>query len=260
LITIGLPTYGNFVELWFTLESLRMYQDLTDVELLVVDNMGSDAVKKVCRDCKVRYELWNDVNGTGPVRNKIFELARNPFVLVLDSHVLLWHGAIAKLRWWLAGRWEDAKNLIHGPLVMSSLQSAVTHYNDQWRSQMWGTWGKSVHPDKVTEELEIEMMGCGLFGCRRDSWLGFTDGCRGFAGVEGVIHKKYKKVGRKVLCLPFLKWVHRFRAKNEPTGYPLILEDRIRNFVLGFNELEMDKAPLYEHFGKAKVVALEASL
>jgi len=260
MITIGMPTYANSCELWFTLQSLRMYQDVDDVEILVVDNLGGEAVKKVCRDCKVRYELWNKVNGTGPVRNKIFDLAENPFVLVIDSHVLLWPGAIKKLKFWLAENWDKAKNLIHGPLVMSSLENAVRYYNNEWRAEMWGTWGELTPPELIKNEIEIELMGCGLFGCRKDSWLRFADGIRGFAGVEGVIHEKYRKNGRAVLSLPFLKWVHRFRPEGEAVKYPLVLQDRIRNFVLGFNELEMDKSVLYEHFGREKVAALEQKL
>jgi len=254
MITVAMPSYGNPKETWFTVQSLRLYQDVKHVEILVVDNKGDDAVKKVCRDCKIRYELSNKVRGTGPVRNAAFEMASEPFVLVMDSHVLLYPDAIKKLKTWLKDHWEDAVNLIHGPIVMSSLNSSYTHYENRWRGQMWGIWPKAQKVRELpTEPIEIEMHGCGLFGCRKDSWLGFHPDCKGFDGVEGVIHEKYRKYGRKVLCLPFLKWVHKFRGKGEAIPYPNIVEERVRNFLLGFKEIGMNPAPIFKHFGSEMV-------
>ena len=253
-LTIGMPSYKNHEQVWWTIEALRLYQDVKDCEILVVDNYGSEDTKKVCRDTKIRYELFNEVNGTGPVRNKIFDLAKNDFVLVMDSHILLYPEAISKLKVWLASNWEDAKNLLQGPIVLSALVNAYTHYENKWRAHMWGTWPPAVIPESIPEEpFEIEMMGCGLFGCRKDSWLGFHKDCKGFDGVEGVIHEKYRRSGRKVLCLPFLKWVHRFGPKF---GYPLLLDDKIRNFLLGFEEIGLDPKPIYEHFGEDEVEAV----
>ena len=96
----------------------------------------------------------------------------------------------------------------------------------------------------------------GLFGCHKDSWLRFHEACRGFDGVEGVIHAKYRHHGRRVLCLPFIGWVHRFSSVK--AGYPLFLKDKIRNVLYGFNEIGMDFQPLYDHFGEGVVKAIEA--
>lgn len=262
MITVAMPSYGNPVEVWFTVQALRMYQDMDGVELLVLDNQGNDDTAKCCRDCKIRYERFAEVQGTGPARNVIFERAKMPFVLVIDSHVLLYPNALKELKWWLSNHWDEAKNLIQGPMVLSALRNCYTHYQNQWRAQMWGTWPPAVRPESLdgAEPFEIEMMGCGLFGCRKDSWLGFHPACRGFDGVEGVIHEKYRKAGRKVLCLPFLKWVHLFRLKSAPAPYPLKVMDRIRNFVLGFRELGMDLKPLREHFGDENVRAAESAI
>jgi len=256
MITIGLPSYDNPDQVWFTVEALRLYQDLDQCEVLVLDNQGNNETKKACSDMKVKYVVFNKVNGTGPARNKIFEIANCEFVLVIDSHVLLYPDSIKLLKEWLKGNWEEAKNLIHGPIVLSALTNAYTHYENVWRKDMWGIWPKAVRPETLTgnDPIEIEMMGCGLFGCRKDSWLGFHKDCQGFAGVEGVIHEKYRKAGRKVLCLPFLKWVHKFGRSG---NYPLYTEDRIRNFLLGFKEIGLDPAPIYEHFGKERVDKIE---
>ena len=122
---------------------------------------------------------------------------------------------------------------------------------------MWGIWPAAVKPEDVPNEpFEIEMMGCGLFGCRKDSWLGFHKDCIGFGGVEGIIHEKYRKHGRKVLCLPFLKWVHKFGRGS----YPLYEDDRIRNFLLGFEEVGLDNSIIHDHYGKDKVSAIAEKL
>lgn len=248
MITIGMAAYGNPEQVWFTVQGLRMYQDVKGCEILVLDNQGNEDIKKAARDCKVRYEEMSKPNGTGPARNAIFKNAIHPFVLIIDSHVFLWPDAISKLKWWLMNNWDQAINLIQGPMVLGSLQRAYTYYNNEWRSEMWGTWPKPVDVEDLSDEpTEIEMMGCGLFGCRKDSWLGFHKDCKGFDGVEGVIHAKYRKANRKVLSLPFLKWVHKFGTSG---GYPVILEDKIRNFLLGFKEIGLDSAPIYKHFGE----------
>jgi hypothetical protein len=70
---------------------------------------------------------------------------------------------------------------------------------------------------------------------------------REFGGEEGYIHEKYKKNGKKTLCLPFLRWMHRFERPNG-ANYPNNLESRFRNYYIGFKELGLDMTPLLEHF------------
>jgi glycosyltransferase involved in cell wall biosynthesis len=255
VITIGMPSYGNPEQVWYTLLALRLYQDLDGCEIVVVDNKGDDRVRHIVKASGVKYDLCNSINGPGPAKNRIFEIASKPFVLIIDSHVMLYPASIKRLKAWLRDHQEDAKNLIHGPLVLTSLKNAYTHYENKWRGHMWGIWPQPVRPETLDHDgaFEIEMMGTGLIGCRKDSWLGFHAGAKGFAGIEGVIQAKYRKAGRKVLCLPFLRWVHWFKPQGEATPYPNYIEDRIRNFLLGFNEVGLDPAPIYEHFGRDQV-------
>ena len=44
-LTIGKPTYNEFDGVYFTVQALRLYQDLDDTELVVVDNYGCDHTK-----------------------------------------------------------------------------------------------------------------------------------------------------------------------------------------------------------------------
>jgi len=82
----------------------------------------------------------------------------------------------------------------------------------------------------------------------KKGWLGFNPKCKGFGGAEeGIIHEKYRKAGRRVICLPQLKWLHHFDRK---IPHPVILMDRIVNYIINFNELGLDLAPVKEHFGE----------
>ncbi len=82
---------------------------------------------------------------------------------------------------------------------------------------------------------------------RRAAWPGFNPQFRGFGGEEGYIHEKFRQHGGRTLCLPFLRWVHRF---DRPMGIPYnnVWEDRVRNYVIGFRELGLPTAELEAHF------------
>jgi hypothetical protein len=71
----------------------------------------------------------------------------------------------------------------------------------------------------------------------------------GFGGEEGCLHEKFRIAGARTLCLPFLRWVHRF---PRPQGIPYThdWEGRIRNYLLLFDELGFDRLPVLEHFEK----------
>jgi hypothetical protein len=118
---------------------------------------------------------------------------------------------------------------------------------------MWGIWAvdhRGYDPDG--EPFEIWGNGLGLFSCRREAWLGFNANFSGFGGEEGYIHESFRQAGRKALCLPWLRWLHRF---GRPSGvpYPLTRWHKVRNYVLGFQELGLDLAPIYEHFVASKL-------
>jgi len=94
--------------------------------------------------------------------------------------------------------------------------------------------------------FEIPGMGLGLFVVRKATWPGFNPHARGFGGEEMYIHQKYRNRGNRALCLPGLKWVHRFGRASVP--YPLTLWNKVRNYVLEFNELGLSLDPVREHF------------
>ena len=95
--------------------------------------------------------------------------------------------------------------------------------------------------------FEVFAQGLGLFFTKKTAWLKFNEHARGFGGEECYIHEKYRKAGRKTISLPFLKWLHRFERPNG-VKYELTVENKLRNYVLEFTELDLDMTPLKHHF------------
>jgi hypothetical protein len=106
---------------------------------------------------------------------------------------------------------------------------------------------KRLGPSDADEPFEIPGQGLGMFSCRRAAWLGFHPSARGFGGEELYIHSKFRQVGYKALCHPAWKWLHRF-GRPDGVKYPLTRWFKVRNYVLEFNELGWDLAPIYNHF------------
>ena len=95
--------------------------------------------------------------------------------------------------------------------------------------------------------FEIFAQGLGLFLTRKNAWLGFSENQEGFGGEECYIHEKYRREGRKTICLPFLKWLHRF-ARPDGVRYPVKDQNKLKNYVHEFKELGLDPTPLRDHF------------
>lgn len=96
--------------------------------------------------------------------------------------------------------------------------------------------------------FEIPGMGLGLFLCRKEAWLGFSPHFRGFGGEELYIHEKFRQAGHKAICLPFLRWGHRFGRENGGVRYPLTLWNKVRNLVICHQELGLDLEHIHRHF------------
>jgi len=240
--TIGMPSYNNFTEVFFTVQSLRMHHDLTDCEIVVIDNFGDDNLFKFVKDNGkdvVRYEKFTDITGVSAAKNRIFEIAKGEFVLCMDSHILVKPGALDIT--------PPGDDLMHGPLMKSAGGKYWLTWRDEWRGNMWGVWGPEVTQLPV-EPVEIWAMGAGFFSCRKDSWLGFNKRFRGFGGETCYLQEKYRQAGRKVWCDPKKIWLHMFYNQGRAIPYPCRMIDRVINYILGFQELKMDIAPIKTNF------------
>jgi hypothetical protein len=256
-LTIGMATYDDYDGVYFTIQSIRMYHKevLNDIEFVIIDNNPSGNHAKPIRELTdwikepVQYFPFTKFKST-TVKNKVFEIADTPYVMCIDSHVLLEPGCLKKLiDFYDAGL--DNGNLLQGPLIYDDLSNISTHFDLKWSGHMWGTWATDDKGKDIdSPPFEIPAQGMGLFSCRKNSWLGFNKEFRGFGGEEGYIHEKYRKNGKQTLCLPFLKWLHRF---GRPSGVPYVndLKDRFRNYMIGFIELDLDTTELKNHFSQA---------
>jgi hypothetical protein len=319
-LTIGMAHYDDYHGAYFTIQALRLYHPevIKDIQFVVIDNSphtqhGSllkGFVEGAARrgTAGAKYIPLTDPKGTSPSRNAIFDHADGDFVLVNDCHVMYPSGSIKRLLDYYQAN-PKTNNIYSGPLVYDGMDQVTTHFNDEWRGEMWGTWGSAwtnqdeteyfsiiQDPSKKDQALpialemgqkpimscagkqvphkiawaghpsvykdagfklagvndddkpfEIPGQGLGSFTCRRAAWLGFNPHSRGFGGEELYIHEKYRQQGGKAICLPFLKWVHRFGRPDGPK-YPLTRYGKVRNYVLEFNELGRELDPIHEHF------------
>lgn len=252
-LTIGMATYDDFDGVYFSIQAIRMFHPevANDIEFLVIDNNpngshGKD-IKNFCGYARnIKYIPFEEYKSTA-IRNKIFENATCPYVLSMDCHVFFEAGSLKKLIDYYSLN-SNSQDLLQGPLVYDDLQNISSHFDPVWRSQMYGTWGTDNRAiDKNAEPFEIPMQGLGVFSCKKDSWLGFNNLFKGFGGEEGYIHEKFRKHGHKTLCLPFLRWIHRF-ARPNGIKYPLLIENKVRNYFIGHIELGMDPMPVINHF------------
>lgn len=269
-LTIGIATHNDFDGLYFSLNALRMYvADVSECELLVVDNAPESSAGKRAQGLianinaglsspkpgdtlaphSARWIPFGGVEGTAAPRQKIFDEAAGEWVMVMDSHVLLHPMALPTLFDFM-DRKPDSRDLISGPMMLDSHRGILTHFADIWRDGMWGIWGhdeRGEHPD-FGGEFEIPAMGLGLFCCRKDSWLGFNPLFREFGGEEFYIHTKFRKSGALCLCLPMLRWQHRFGDPEGGRKSPLSLHGKVRNYILGHQELSIPLDRLRRHY------------
>jgi glycosyltransferase involved in cell wall biosynthesis len=248
-LTVGMATYQDFDGVYFTVQDLRLHHDMENVEILVVDNFGCEvtaaAVAAGGLDGSVRYLRYTEKTGTAAPRQKVFEEARGRAVLCMDSHVLLAPGAIAGLKQFYREN-AGTLDLYQGPLLYDDLRGLSTHFDPVWNASMYGQWGYDPRVEQG-QPFEIGMQGLGIFTCLKEAWLGFNERFRGFGGEEFYIHEKFRQAGRKCWCLPWLRWLHRF-GRPHGVPYPLATEDRIWNYLVGWQELGLPLQAIYEHF------------
>lgn len=326
LFTIGMATHNDYYGVYSTVQALRVYHDLRDVELVVVDNNPESPHGKATAElienwvkgdvAGAKYVRFTAATGTAAPRNEIFSQASGRYVVCMDPHVFLVRGALDALTAYYRSN-PDTADLISGPMVYDDLKNISTHFDDVWRGEMWGIWatdprgepdvwrcpcGRTLfrvqpavpatppggegnvvvlpspaafmpaatpgcrctpppalygeHAEALraagfveTDQtpFEIPGQGLGVFSCRKDAWLGFNPNFRGFGGEEMYIHTKFRQAGRKCICIPKFRWVHRF-GRPDGIPYPLSRWHKARNYVIGLRELGLSLAPAYEHF------------
>lgn len=253
-LTVGMATHNDFHGVYFTVQALQMYHGdcLADIEIVIVDNDpdGPDgsAVRNFAHSVDhCRYVPFADFTGTC-VKDLVFRTAQSDAVLCIDSHVMLFPGAVRQLIEFFEAH-PECNDLLQGPLFNDRLCLRGTHWDGQWQNGEWFNWAvdqRGASPDNPP--FEIDAQGSGVFACRKEAWPGFSPRFTGFGWEEGYIHEKFRQAGRRTLCLPFLRWIHRFTADPKRVTYPNSWDDRIRNVIIGHSELGLDATPVTEYF------------
>lgn len=260
-LTVGCAHFEDYDGVAFSIQALRLSEPelMGRVEFLVVDNNPDGAHGKAVKQFlswipNARYIAAPEAVGTSAPRDRVFREAKGEVVLCMDCHVLLRKGSLRRLLEYYEAN-PETRDLLSGPMWYDNLQQVSTHFKDEWRGEMWGTWDTDPRGlDADGQPFEIGAMGLGLFSCRKDAWLGFNPEFRGFGGEEWYIHEKVRKSGAKCLCLPWLRWWHRF---GRPGGvpYPLTRWHKVRNYVIGHRELGRALTPIYDHFVKTGLLS-----
>ncbi len=252
LLTIGMATHKEPEDVWFTLTAL--HANHPKVRYVVVDNSPERCrrTEAITRAVGGSYYHRPDLTGTSKPRDAVFRFAETPWVMCIDSHVILESGAVqAALDF--ARMYPDSRDIIQGPLVYDDGHSVSTHWRQTTPAGLWGMWDSDPGLLVGATAKEIPMMGLGLWLMRRAAWPGFNPLFRGFGGEEGYTHEAVRQRGGKALCLPALRWRHKFRDTSGPTAtpYPLSLEDHTNNLLVGHRELGIAAEPdIFEHFGR----------
>jgi hypothetical protein len=254
-LTVGMATYDDYDGVYFTVQSIRLHHpELAGaLEFIVIDNNPGGPCSEALKQLEpwiegYRYIPRGNWSGTA-IRDAVFEEAGSELVLCVDAHVLIVAGALSRLIDYCDAT-PNSRDILQGPVLYDDLRSMATHFEPRWQQGMYGVWAFDPRGgDPEAPAFEIPMQGLGLFACRREAWPGFNPAFRGFGGEEGYIHEKIRQRGGRALCLPFLRWLHRF-ARPFGTRYVNRWEDRIRNYVIGFTELGLDTAEMEAHFGQ----------
>ena len=257
-LTIGMPTYFDYKGMTMTVATIWEYFDRPDLEVLVVDNTNDENFQEtqkrqidIINNPRYRYISFPDQKGPAETKNKVFEHATGEYVLCIDSHVLLGDGVIERLFDFLNNlEGTDTLNLYSGPLKRFD-GSLASHFQNVWRNQMQGIWGTDSEFLDQDQPKEFWAQGCGLMLAKREEWLGFSPHFHGFGGEEGYIHEKYRRAGRKYLCLPWLKWWHCFDDPTQKRS-DLTTYSKMRNYVLARQEFGEPYDDVFNHFVSTK--------
>ncbi|MBV9612590.1 MAG: glycosyltransferase family 25 protein [Acidobacteriaceae bacterium] len=254
-LTIGMCTYDDYDGVYFSAQAIRLYHpEITaESEILVLDNHPGGSCSPALQGLQRMVPGYRCISVEGrsgtAIRDILFREANSEYVLVMDSHVFFAPGSLARLIAFLKTQ-ADSKDLWQGPLLYDDHRSLSTHFRPEWSAGMYGVWDcdeRGKEPDAAP--FEIPMQGLGVFACRKDAWVGLNPRLKGFGGEEGFLHEKVRQNGGKAVCLPFLRWMHRFE-RPMGTRYTVSWEDRVRNYLIEYDELKMDPAPAIEHFEK----------
>jgi hypothetical protein len=168
-LTLAMATYDDFYGVYATVQGIRAFNSipaLEQTEILVLDNnpegQHASGCKDLARDVGIRYEQFKESTGTSATRQKLVELARGEYVLVMDCHVNFQPNFLDDLIRYVKYD-ADPKDLYTGPIVYDRFWKNLTwrdpvptwtHWEYVWCNGMlgmWSTiWDKPGHPSMAS--------------------------------------------------------------------------------------------------------------
>jgi hypothetical protein len=240
-LSVGMATYDDYEGLYFTIQSLRMHHPNINFEFIIIDNNPTSSHGKLVKkfienDVKGKYIPYTEKQSTF-TKYEAIKYSTSKYYLGIDCHVLLSINSIDNLLKYF-DQHLNCKDIIQGPLIYDDLKNISTHFKPGWSGGMYGKWDTDERY-KENISFEIPMNGMGLFACETANWPGINPYFKGFGGEEWYIQEKFRLNGGKCICLPQLRWMHRFKR---PNGLPYRnkWEDRVWNYHLGWWELYND--------------------
>ena len=244
-----MATYDDFDGVYFTIQSIRLFHPEVagDVDFLIVDNHPdgphTDALRALGEKTPgVRYVPCARPRGTA-VRDVVFREATAEFVLCADSHVLFAPGSLARLIDYVRAHRDTQRSPpgaagIRRPDVdRDPLRARVAERHARRlgvRRSGRASGRRAVRdPDAGLGRLRLPPRGVARLQPPPSGDLG---------SEEGYIHEKFRRRGGRVMCLPFLRWAHRF---IRPGGAPYrpTWKKRIRNYLVTHDELGWIRPP-----------------
>ena len=238
-LTISMATHDDYDGVYFTVQSLRMHQRLpARTEFLILDNNPGSAhgaaLRKFARSIPEMRVVPVTDRKSSFIKYEAFALAEGAVLLGLDCHVLLQTGFIAQLmQHW--SKHPHSRDMLTGPLLYDDLRATSVKMEPCWRGHDFGTWADDPAAMQAGQPFEVPMQGMGCFSFTRTGMVPIHPGFRGFGGEEWYVAEVVRLHGGRVLCHPALGWTHRFDWP--PRNFPLLLEDKVRNYYRGWGEL-----------------------
>jgi glycosyltransferase involved in cell wall biosynthesis len=255
-LTIGCACYDDVEGLFWTMSIIRQFhvpRENIDVELLCVDDMPTPQkdLNHLCNLLGAKYVHQPKNKGPAHAKNSVFENASGDYTLLVDSHVLC---APNSIRYILDGI-ENNKiqnDIWSGPLINESGHIYATELEPKWRGEFFGVW--HTDNDIVAKDVkEIEGMGSAFFCMSTQNFIkigGFPKEFSGFAGEEIILSELNRQHNNgKHLCHNTLRWQHRF-LRTRPVSYVLTVNDKYKNYLIGFYKCGWDTSVVREYFRK----------
>jgi len=187
-LCIGMATYDDYDGVYFSVQAIRLYHPeiLDDIEFVVLDNNPSgvcaEALKSLGNSMpNYRYIQGDNFQGTWS-RFSLINQTNAPYIMCIDSHVMILPGAIKRLLDYLDSN-PDTPDFLQGPLVNDNLSSISSHFKPGWGAGMYGKWENDSRAENIDNEpFEIPMQGLGLFAFKKDCWPQINPRFMGFGG------------------------------------------------------------------------------